>query len=68
MTIDEKMTALGQLVREARIADRDTLAEMEAATAAWKAANKVLTERLKVFTDYQTELLNKLTIIGEEPQ
>lgn len=48
----EKFNVLAALVREARAKDRETFAEHEAAQSRWKAANQILTERMKVFDDF----------------
>jgi hypothetical protein len=48
----EKYNTLAAIVREARETDRLSFQKMEAATADWKAANAVLTDRMKVFDGY----------------
>lgn len=64
MDID-KFNVLAELVREARLADAETLRQMEAATAAWKAANAVLTERRKVLDSFIAQAVNAATATRE---
>lgn len=47
-----KFNVLAELVREARVADREATAVLEAARSAWTAANAVLTDRHKVFDEF----------------
>ena len=59
--MDDKFTALAELIREAKAEDKRTLAELDAATTLWKAANKTLTERVSVLNAYVAGLVNEHT-------
>lgn len=52
MVDTEKFNTLAELVREARQKDKEAFAEHERAQAEWKAANQVLTDRMKVFDEF----------------
>lgn len=60
MDID-KFNVLTELVREAKNEDTRTFQAMEAANAAWKAANKVLSERLDVLNGYVQQNISEAT-------
>jgi len=57
----EKFNTLTALVREAREDDVRTLAAMEVATAEWKKANAILTERLSVLNTWVNQQVNEAT-------
>lgn len=48
----EKFNALANLVLDAKIKDKEALDKMNQATSDWKAANYILTDRMKVFDEY----------------
>jgi len=48
----EKFMVLATLVKEARAADKAAFDVMEETKAAWKKANEVLTDRMKVFDEF----------------
>lgn len=54
---------LAKLVREARIEDKRTLDIMTQATADWKAANALLTDRIKVLDGYLNDQKNRATAL-----
>lgn len=59
----EKFAALTELVREARAEDQRTLQTMNEATTAWKAANAVLTDRIKVLNEWVASQVNQATAL-----
>lgn len=59
----ERWAALTALVREARQEDARTLAVMNEATSAWKAANGVLTDRIKVLDGFVADAKNRDTAL-----
>jgi len=63
---DEKFKALSELVKEARSIDKKTFSAMETASSEWKTANKILTERNKVLSDYVAYQINEHTICENE--
>lgn len=50
---------LAKLVVEARLEDAAKFQSMERATAEWKVANAVLTDRMKVLDSYIADQKNK---------
>jgi len=63
---DEKFKSLSELVKEAWILDKKTFKALETATSEWKAANKILTERNKLLSDYVAYQINEHTICDNE--
>lgn len=57
----DDFVTLANLVREARVEDQRTLDALNAATTKWKAANAVLTDRLKVLDSYLLDQKNRAT-------
>lgn len=48
----QRYEVLTALVKEARIEDKKLCDEMEAAKTRWKAANEILTDRMKVLDTF----------------
>lgn len=48
----EKFKVLTDLIKDAKLKDKETFKIMSDATTAWKAANQVLTDRNKVFDEF----------------
>lgn len=61
----KKYEALAALVRDARKLDKAAFDKMEAASAEWKAANAILTDRLKVLDGYIAQAKNEDTLRAE---
>jgi hypothetical protein len=59
----EKYQTLTALVREAKVKDKETLEAMEKANAEWKAANAILTDRIKVLKDWLTQCQDEDTAL-----
>ena len=55
----QKFNALAELVREAKAEDVRTFNLLQHATAEWKAANALLTDRLKVFDAFVSQQKTK---------
>ena len=59
----DQWEALTALVREARTEDARALEAMNVATAAWKTANAVLTDRIKVLDGFIADAKNQDTAL-----
>ena len=58
----DKFNALAELVKEAKIKDKEAFVLMESTKAEWKKANEVLTDRMKVFDEFVSSQKSEATL------